>query len=306
MNRNPLARVAGLLLVSACADGGSLATAPVTAPPLQLQVNASSTPLFAFLAPLGDADPPAGVFDALAAPVAQVCSYAGAAWSEADCATPLQEWTVAGKGQQRLAIVGESYETQWRTKANQNQSLTYRIRVLVGAVEVGFLDAGFDPAKAGPDYYVLSRRETLPIRFWVGAADEPEPEPDASFTRSPNAAIPDGGVVHDFEGLALSGCSAIQGIKVRLDIAHPLSSDLIVELNLTSLTGSTTVRLHNRTGASADIIGTYPDNLTPAQSLDAFHGHDADGRWTLTVVDQVAGNTGTLREWGVDLMCGSQ
>jgi subtilisin-like proprotein convertase family protein len=306
VNRNHLAPLTGLLLAAGCADGGPVATEPAHQPFWQANVIASTEPVFAFLSPLGDASPPAGVFDALAAPVAQICSYAGAAWSEADCAAPIEEWTVDGKGPRKLALVGEAYEATWRTKANQNQSLTYRIRVLVGGVEVGFNDAGYDPAKAGPGYYVLTRREALPIRFWIGTADEPEPEPepDVSVTSSPNFPLIDGGGIPDEIVLAGSGCAAIQGIKVRMDIAHPMISDLFVRLHHLTEIGLTTVILHERSGESADLIGTYPDDLTPVESLDALLGQVADGRWILTVEDAVENsNAGTLREWGLDIWC---
>ena len=84
----------------------------------------------------------------------------------------------------------------------------------------------------------------------------------------------------------------------------PAPAVQFVQLHHVTGTGLTTVILHDRSGGSADIIGTYPDDFTPAQSLDAFLGQGADGRWILTVEDAVENsNAGTLREWGVDLWC---
>jgi subtilisin-like proprotein convertase family protein len=296
-----------MLLAAACSDRRPIATEPVHQPFLQAGVIASTEPVFAFLSPLGDATQPAGVFDALAAPVAQVCSYSGAAWSEADCAAPEEEWTVSGKGPRKLGIVGEAYEATWRTKANQNQSLTYRIRVLVGGVERGFIDAGYDPAMAGPGYYVLTRREALAVRFWVGADPDPELVPDRTYTQTLNTVISDlqpGFGVMDTQN---SGCGQIQNVKVRMNIEHPLIADLRVVLSFHSLATPgiiVSVTLHNQTGGLAsNLIGTYPDELLPAESLDAFLGKDLDGRWTLQVSDNTPGNSGTFREWGLDIWC---
>ncbi|HRX51543.1 MAG TPA: C25 family cysteine peptidase [Candidatus Krumholzibacteria bacterium] len=116
---------------------------------------------------------------------------------------------------------------------------------------------------------------------------------------TPALAIPDNNAagVSDVIAVGLAPGVTITDLSVFVDITHTYQGDLIV--NLTSPTG-TTVRLHNRTGSSADnIYGWYPGDLTPAEALDALVGQEAGGDWTLTVSDNAGVDTGTLNEWCV-------
>jgi subtilisin-like proprotein convertase family protein len=84
-----------------------------------------------------------------------------------------------------------------------------------------------------------------------------------------------------------------------VNITHTWIGDLIVEV---TSPGGTTVRLHNRSGVSADnIIGTYGLDLTVdgPGSLDDFIGELSQGDWTLWVSDNFVIDVGTLNEWCV-------
>jgi cysteine-rich repeat protein len=126
---------------------------------------------------------------------------------------------------------------------------------------------------------------------------------DISVVATPTLAIPDStpaGVVTTLVVPATPVC-AIGGISVSMDITHTWRGDLIVDLLSPA---GTTVRLHNRTGSSADdIVGTYGLDLTPAQPLSGFSGQDPAGTWTLTVSDNAGGDTGTLNGWGLNINC---
>jgi len=103
---------------------------------------------------------------------------------------------------------------------------------------------------------------------------------------------------HSSVNLSLSRVSTV---RVTVNVQHPYIGELHV--TLTSPAG-TAVILHNGTGGSADnIVGTYPDTLTPAQSLAAFEGESGTGTWRLDVGDSVLVNNGTLQAFGLEL-CG--
>jgi carboxypeptidase D len=92
--------------------------------------------------------------------------------------------------------------------------------------------------------------------------------------------------------------------KVEVNISHTYIGDLEIELLSPS---GTHVLLHNRSGGSSnDIIGTYGEDLTPAESLDAFNGEPAAaGAWQMDIYDAAGGDTGTLNSWSL-IICGQQ
>jgi subtilisin-like proprotein convertase family protein len=86
-------------------------------------------------------------------------------------------------------------------------------------------------------------------------------------------------------------------LTVSVDIEHTYVGDLRV--SLTTPAGSTVV-LHNRTGASADnLIKSYTSEETP--SLASVLREQAQGDWTLEVVDLAGLDVGTLRQWSLDV-----
>jgi subtilisin-like proprotein convertase family protein len=92
----------------------------------------------------------------------------------------------------------------------------------------------------------------------------------------------------------------IADVDVQVSISHTFSGDLIVEL--IGPTG-TTVRLHNRTGSSADdVIRTYDQGVVNPDgpgSLNDFNNKYAAGTWTLRISDNASSDTGTLNAWSL-------
>ena len=100
--------------------------------------------------------------------------------------------------------------------------------------------------------------------------------------------------------LGFGGTTSVSEIEVFVDVTHTWQGDLYVDL--TSPAG-TTVRLHNRTGSSADnIYGWYPGDLEPSGDLGLFAGETTDGDWTLTISDNAGADTGTLNEWCIHMI----
>jgi carboxypeptidase D len=135
-----------------------------------------------------------------------------------------------------------------------------------GTSEPFFLDVG------GPSY------ESLP------APDVPQPIPDYQTITS--------------QVISSSGLT-VADVLVTVDISHSFIGDLVV--TLTSPSG-TSVVLHDRTGSGAnDIVGTYGDDLVPAEPLSTLNGEPADGTWELTISDNAGGDTGNLNSWTLQI-----
>jgi subtilisin-like proprotein convertase family protein len=129
-----------------------------------------------------------------------------------------------------------------------------------------------------------------------------EPEVTEEFCRSPGLAIPDYNSTGVRDTLAVDITADLARVEVFVDITHTYQGDLTIDL---SSPGGTTVRLHNRTGGSADdIYGWYPEELTPAGDLDDFVGENPQGGWVLTVADLASADTGTLNSWCLRIVYG--
>ncbi len=113
-------------------------------------------------------------------------------------------------------------------------------------------------------------------------------------------AIPDndpGGVISTIS-VPDSGC--VLDVDVYVNITHTYRGDLIVEL---ASPAGTVVRLHNRTGGSADdLVTTYNQGSVDPDgpgSLDSFNGESLNGGWQLRVSDNADLDVGTLNEWAL-------
>lgn len=94
----------------------------------------------------------------------------------------------------------------------------------------------------------------------------------------------------------------IADVEVEMNITHTYIGDLTIDL--TSPTG-VVVRLHNRTGGSADdIVTTYGIGETLPDGpgvLSDFNDTASQGVWTLTVRDNANLDQGTLNHWALRL-----
>jgi subtilisin-like proprotein convertase family protein len=140
----------------------------------------------------------------------------------------------------------------------------------------------------------------------VASADVPKPIPDLGEVTST---------------LKVSGLTGpINDVNVTLDIAHTFAAD--VEVFLTAPNGRR-VELFSDVGGSGDnFIGTTLDDeaalsitagtapftgsYRPEGSLAQFDGLNPNGTWTLTVVDDDLGVTGTLTAWSILITTGER
>jgi zinc metalloprotease ZmpB len=127
------------------------------------------------------------------------------------------------------------------------------------------------------------------------------PAAQANGCNSPAVAIPDNSATGITNVITVVPSFLVSGVEASVNITHTWRGDLIVELRH----NATTVRLHNRTGGSADnLVGSYPGTLTPSGpgALTDFAGQASDGTWTLFVSDNVSSDTGTLNQWCLTLV----
>ncbi|MBK8431419.1 MAG: proprotein convertase P-domain-containing protein [Chloroflexi bacterium] len=129
-------------------------------------------------------------------------------------------------------------------------------------------------------------------------------------------AIPDEGELS--RGLLSQNRGRIYDLNLKADLGHPRTGDLDIYLahetgitiTLTSDVGANVANGVNGTSwdDSAGIPVTdwvfgngTPTALVPENGMGAFNGLEARGLWTLVVVDDTAGNTGTLGTWGITI-----
>lgn len=139
------------------------------------------------------------------------------------------------------------------------------------------------PGKRGPDL--------APQTLGGGFFDRPGRTNTESVTVSaaPNAKISDHSKIESV--IDVPNDLTLDALSVDLDIPHTYKGDLVV--TLTAPSGKTAV-LHNRAGSNGDnVTGNFP--------IDAFQGEDTKGQWKLTIEDKARGDTGTLKNWSLNL-----
>lgn len=130
---------------------------------------------FYFLPPLVPEPSPTGVFNPDLAPVVEVCRLSGTSCAQGE--DPVARFTLTtGTGDQVITVdlLEEQYGVPWHTDlSNLSDSEDYRIRVLVGSVELGHADV--DVVSSGSElknvdtgeYVALKDGRTLPIHFRI-------------------------------------------------------------------------------------------------------------------------------------------
>ena len=86
-------------------------------------------------------------------------------------------------------------------------------------------------------------------------------------------------------------------LSVPVNITHSFSGDL--QVVLVSPKGTRVILWNNAGGNQANLIGSFPETLTPSQSLSAFDGEPLRGTWKLIVKDNAASDVGTVNSWGL-------
>jgi subtilisin-like proprotein convertase family protein len=162
------------------------------------------------------------------------------------------------------------------------------------------------PTTGDPEFEVLPTQSVLVTNAhvdvlppaWQASLDVPKPVTDGATASST---------------LSASGPAVLFSVKVRVDIEHTWTSDLI--LTITSPDGTTVTLAERAGGSGANFTGTvFDDDATtaiasgaapfsgsyrPTQPLSALAGRSGNGTWTLRVRDAAARDVGTLSGWAL-------
>lgn len=147
-----------------------------------------------------------------------------------------------------------------------------------------------DPAAAIPEQTVFTR--TITVSGMPGILHTIEVNGLISHTNNADLDItltaPDGRVAT----LTTDNGGTFDNVYVNTQWADRFSFS--GQIPYTNTSGLTTDRLYaNNTNASG---------LVPEESMSMFRGINPNGTWTLTIVDDTGGNTGTLNGWALDVL----
>ncbi len=137
-------------------------------------------------------------------------------------------------------------------------------------------------------------------RLILGSSDcNPAPHGEVTLFQSTQQglAIPDNTPAGITSTLDLTDSRTIDSLSVNVNIAHPSRGDL--QIVLTAPDGTTAILQNPSTDHAPAAQVTYGVDADPAERLDVFRGRAANGRWTLTVRDLQAQNSGTLLSWAL-------
>ncbi len=144
----------------------------------------------------------------------------------------------------------------------------------------------------------MNQSETLSFNWFTGNRTA------LSFPSTTSSNIPDNdpsGVssVIDVSGVDTNGYID-NNFSINLDVSHTWRGD--VKISLVSPAG-TEVLLFDTHGddSKQNIVGNFPNDLTPLESLSAFAGEDFNGSWTLKVIDEAAQDVGVLNSWSISV-----
>lgn len=111
-----------------------------------------------------------------------------------------------------------------------------------------------------------------------------------TFASTTDAAIPDDDLAGISQTLVVSGLATVaEDLIVNLDLDHPRTADLRIVLTQPSSAESLIWDLDSA-GHARVVVGG-----------DLERDSSVNGTWTLTVIDAVAGQSGTLRGWSLEL-----
>lgn len=107
----------------------------------------------------------------------------------------------------------------------------------------------------------------------------------------------DGGEVLSHITISGTGATVSEDFNMDINLTHDHIGELVIWL--VSPSGTRCYLSLLQGGSADDIVGNYPNTLTPAQSFDRFLGEPLDGEWELMARDQGSNGTGTLNTWAL-------
>jgi subtilisin-like proprotein convertase family protein len=95
----------------------------------------------------------------------------------------------------------------------------------------------------------------------------------------------------------------VADVTVDVEIQHEYRGDL--DLMLLAPDGTPVqLTVADLDDDAENLIGNFPRDFTPLESLDLLDGLEARGEWTFVARDEEPGDDGWLSRWGLNLTCG--
>ncbi|MGV3461471.1 MAG: reprolysin-like metallopeptidase [Flavobacterium sp.] len=136
-----------------------------------------------------------------------------------------------------------------------------------------------------------------------------------TYTSTPAVAIPDGATGYSQSAVIVPAGGLISDVNVGVNLTHTAVGNL--RLQIQSPTGTTVQLWQQQCGNNDNMNLTFDDSgfdvlcsslsgpRKPASPLSGLTGQSSDGAWQLRYGDFIAGNTGILNSWSVNI-CSQQ
>jgi subtilisin-like proprotein convertase family protein len=114
-------------------------------------------------------------------------------------------------------------------------------------------------------------------------------------------SIPDADPAGRVRQMNVTANLTVETIQIQLNVTHPESGQLGVELTSPSGTKSILLNINNsllRPGSS----GADANFIDLVLSSHAFYGENSQGNWQLKLIDGRVGHTGTLQSWAINML----
>lgn len=146
----------------------------------------------------------------------------------------------------------------------------------------------------------------------INRTGSPNPFPNGFTISSPFLAIPDNNTIGVSNDITIYGTPGIlNSIEVFVSVSHTWVSDLTISLKAPN--GQIRNITANQGGAADNILSFFNDAFPsppvdyippwgftrPVQAFNQFGGTNLNGTWTIKCVDNVGGDVGVLRGWGI-------
>ncbi len=178
-----------------------------------------------------------------------------------------------------LELAGHEYEQGWVTNA-------------AGFEFNNFYGFGMVDAKAAVD---VAKTYTSSLGTFI--------ETNSNFNQGALSSSPAGGLVIPdavatgvVDSITTTSNLSIESIQIKINITHPKSGELGVELTSPSGTKSILLNVNN------SLLFEGDSNLDVVLASNAFYGESAQGTWTVKVIDGLAGSTGSLVKWDLNIV----
>jgi len=152
----------------------------------------------------------------------------------------------------------------------------------------------------------------------TGTVADSNADPTFTVCNIPNLPIPDDTATNLVDTMTIIDSGSVSDINVSLDISHTWVGDL--DISLTHVTSGAVVNLIQRPGGvncnedniqaifgdeyinTTDVCQVFNGFYQPQGTLSSFKGELLTGDWTLTLLDNIMEDTGTLNVWCIHAM----